>query len=207
MAITDLLPFLLPAALDKLSKAVVGNVVGPEADGKTVVECRQVRVVGNLIGGADEKEQRNIFRTAAIIEDSFIENRQKSVKNGAVSLENLIEKGDFSGRQQPLDDSLVTATRLKGFDINWSEELVRFGKAGQKVFKIGNRLLIIIFSGRTEMGKAFDEFRFSGSRRSRQKHMLLGDGPDDQHLNNFILGDEGVFQKAYNIVKIRDRIK
>ncbi len=73
---------------------LLGDVVGHETEHEAIVKCGQLVLVGKLVRRAEHRDERHGDALAAVVENSFVDNRQQRVEDRRVGLEDFVEERD-----------------------------------------------------------------------------------------------------------------
>lgn len=122
----------LPAGMEDLLEALLGDVVAVHAQEESIVERFQGVVLGGVVARADEHERRERPRLAAPPEHPLVERHEEAVEDGAVRVQELVEKDERRLGQHPLGvrDELALAELP---DVERPEELARLGEPREEI--------------------------------------------------------------------------
>ena len=144
------------AALDEPVEMEAVQVLrrGPHQE---AIEHRPQRVVvGDLVGGAEQRRQRHLDAGGAGEETALVQDAEQRVQDGGVRLEDLVEEDDLRVGQHRLDAAQV-GPLAEGLDVDGAEDLVRLGEPGQQVLEV---------AGVDEAGQVPDQRRLGGAGRA-----------------------------------------
>ena len=114
------------------------EVLAPDAEEEAVEDRRERLVGGDLVRGAEARQERARDDGAAARVAALVQEREQRVQDGRVALEDLVEEDDLGVRQHPLDAPLVAPLAERG-DVDRAEDLVRLGEAREEVLEVAAR--------------------------------------------------------------------
>jgi hypothetical protein len=90
-------------------EVVAVEVVRDDAQEEAVEERGQVVVVGHLVGGAEQRDERHRGDVGAVGEAPLVQDAEERVQDGRVGLEDLVEEDDLGLGQHALGAARVAA--------------------------------------------------------------------------------------------------
>ncbi len=74
---------------------ILADVIDHEAQHEAVEQRRQLFFVGEFVGRAEHRDERDGDTLAPVVKDTFVDERQQRVEDRGVGLEDLVEKRDM----------------------------------------------------------------------------------------------------------------
>ena len=165
------------APLDQAVEMKAVQVLGRGPHQEAIEHRPQRVVVGDLVGGAEQRRERNLDAGGAGEEAALVQDAEQRVQDGGVRLEDLVEEDDVRVGEHRLDAPQV-GPFPKRLDVDRAEDLVRLGKARQQVLEV---------AGVDETGQVPDQRRLGGAGRPDDQHVLARHQRDQQQANQLRL--------------------
>jgi hypothetical protein len=168
------------------------QVVGQRPHQEAIEHRAQGVVVGDLVGGAVQRRQRNLDAGAAREEPPFVEDAEQRVQDGGVRFEDLVEKHDVGVGQHRLDPPHVAAF-AECLDVDGAEDLVGLRESRQQVLEVT----------RVDQARQVpDHRRLRRTRGTHDQHVLAGDQRHQQHPDQLALVEVTLVEGASHIAHL-----
>ena len=130
------------------------------------MQRQQLVVLGQLVGGREQREQRDVDHLAPVVEAALVDQREDRVQDRRARLEYLVEKGDVRLRQLVRRQPPVVVL-LERLQADRSEQLLGRREPGEQPLEV-------VRPGEPA-ADLVGEHRLGGARRADHQHMLRCD--------------------------------
>ena len=169
-----------PAGVEHGEELLRRDVVAMHAQEKTIEQRFQRVLFGQVIARADEHERLEAARFFSTSENLFVQREQQAVEDGAVGIEEFVEKNERRLRQHAL--GVREQFALAEFaQIERAEEFVRFGETREQIVKAAP------FEPR---GDVMHERTFRSARRPEDEQVFATHKAQAEQVDDFVLADK-----------------
>ena len=168
---------------------VLLHVTEDEAQQEPIVERGELVFFGQLVGGPEQREQRDRLDDPAVVEAPLVHQREDGVQDRRVGLEDFVEErdvrlGQLCGRHPAI---FVGFQRLQA---HRPEDLFRRGELGQQPLEVARAV--------DATAELVGQHRFGGAGRADQQDVRAGEQGDERSLDHLAALDERLFQLVAN---------
>ena len=154
------------------------------AEQEPVEQGPQRLVLGQVVRGREQREQREPVDLGPPAVDPLVEDRQQVVEDRAVGVEQLVEEGELGLGEHPGGDRGDGPLAEPG-QVDRAEDLVGLGEAGQQVFEVPPL---------DRRGELADQGRLRRPRRPVEEQVLAGDDRQGDQVDDLVAADEPALQ-------------
>ena len=172
--------FQLPAGRQQPGHRLALEVVDVATDQEPVEQGTQRIVLGQVVRGREEREQRQAVQLGPAAVDPLVEHREQVVQDRAVGVEELVQEDEL-GLGQHAGGDRGDGPLAEPHQVDRAEHLVRLGEAGQQVLEVPP-----LDRGREPV----DQGRLGRPRRPVQEQVLARDDGQGDQVDHLIPADE-----------------
>ena len=166
---------------------VLDHVADHEAHQEAVVDRRQLVLLGQLVGRAEDGQQRHLDAVAAVVEAALVEQREQRVQDRRARLEDLVEERDVRLGQLVRRDAAVLVL-LERAQAHRAEHLLGGGELGEQPLEVARAV--------DAPAELVGKHRLRGAGRSEQQHVLAGQQGRERALDHLAALDEDLAELA-----------
>ena len=156
------------------------QVVDVAAEQEPVEQGPQGLVLGQVVRGREQREQRQPVDLGPAAIDPLVEDREQVVQDRAVGVEQLVEEDELGLGEHPGGDR-GDGPLAEPHQVDRAEHLVRLGEPRQQVLEVP------ALHGRGELP---DQGRLGRPRRPVQEQVLAGDDRQGDQVDHLVAADE-----------------
>ena len=149
------------------------------------MEGQELVVLRQLVGGREQRQQRDVGHLAAVVEASLVDERQDGVQDRRARLEDLIQERDV-GLRQLVGREPAVVVLLERLQADRAEQLLRRREARQQPLEVGGPV--------DPPADLVGEHRLGGAGRPDHQHMLRRDERHERAVDQLVPLEEDLLQ-------------
>ena len=114
---------------------VLLDVAHGEPEQEPVVQGRELVVLGELVAGPEQGDERHLVDALAVVEPALVDDGQDRVEDRGVGLEHLVQEGDV-GLRELVGGHPPVVVLLQPLQAHRAEQLFGRGEAGQQPLEV-----------------------------------------------------------------------
>src|SRR5262252_1770935 len=113
-AVRAMTVMLCSGGANKSNEAGVGDIADTKSEQESIPERFEFIALRHLVARAEERDQRDLYLPASVVEDSLVGDLQQRIQDRAARLEDFVEKNDFGLDQFSICDASVLVALQPG---------------------------------------------------------------------------------------------